>query len=124
MVAGVKFASNSWTVGGRADLYTGAVYEAERRQPLHNPGKFISAWLLALLPLRALDQEYVEQLDSDGTPLGCTNVTAASRRVVSTCVHPRETCGEEGPPAGTGFETTRAIIIHLHVRDFPPWPQR
>jgi len=29
MVAGVKFASNSWTVGGRADLYTGGLHEAE-----------------------------------------------------------------------------------------------
>lgn len=27
MVAGVKFASNSWTVGGTADLYTGGVHE-------------------------------------------------------------------------------------------------
>lgn len=29
MIAGVEFASNSRTVGGRADLYTGGVHEAE-----------------------------------------------------------------------------------------------
>lgn len=29
MIVGVEFASNSWIVGGRADLYIGGVHEAE-----------------------------------------------------------------------------------------------
>lgn len=95
MVAGVKFASNSWTVGGRADLYTGAVHEMRRRQPLHNPGKFISARPPALLPLRALDLGSTPaRRRRHDTPAWTQVSPPPARRVVSTCDHLRETCGE------------------------------
>lgn len=101
MVAGVKFASNSWTVGGRADLYTGAV---QRRQLLHNPGKFISARPPASLPRGGLDRER----SSTTPPLGRTGVTAA-RRVVSTC----------GRSAG-GRDHPRAPARRDYQRNYAP----